>query len=187
MINKLLIRASLLLSVLLVSLPAIAATTPKTAHAALNIAGSKSLAGASGTRIRQFSTIRADVLLIDDGTNLTVNGQGVGFNASLSYTSFFYGTGSVQYGSLACIPPNPNNLTATQMITAYWLPVGSTRRTLTVVKTGASYVPLSAIGTMSVRYDSTPTLPLATNLNPGRYWLNSCGSIYSFSDAQAKK
>ena len=180
-------RLSVLLSVVLLGLPATAATTQKTARATLNIGAKPNLAGASGTRIRQFSTIRANVLLIDDGTNLTVNGQGAGFDASLSYTSFFYGTGSVQYGSLACIPPNPNNLTATQMITAYWLPVGSTRRTLTVVKTGTSYVPLSAIGTMSVRYDSTPTLPLATNLNPGRYWLNSCGSIYSLSDANAKK
>ena len=153
-----------------------AAQKTKSTHAAMQLAPSDS-APASGVRIRQFSTIRADVLLTDDGTTLNVKGVGVGFNATLAYTSFFYGTGSVQNGSLACIPPTPNNLTATQMITAYWLPVGSTRRTLTVVKTGASYAPLSAIATMSVRYDSTPTLPLTTNLNPGRFWLNSCGLV----------
>jgi hypothetical protein len=64
------------------------------------------------------------------------------------------------------------------MITAYWLPVTSSYRTLSVTKTGASYVSLSQVSTFSVRYDSTPTLPLTTNLNPGRFWLDSCGYIF---------
>ena len=140
------------------------------------------LASSSVTSIKPFSTIYAQVQIVDNGSTLVISGRGQGFNPTLSYTSFFYGTGSVKRGSLACIPPTPNNLTVPQMITAYWLPVGSARRTLTVVNSGTSYTPLSAIGTMSVRYDSTPTLPLNVNLNPGRFWLNSCGSIRGDSD-----
>jgi hypothetical protein len=125
-----------------------------------------------------FSTVYAGVKFHDDGTTMTVNGKGGGFNPGLSYTSFFYGTGSVSKGALACFPPTPNNLTAPQMITAYWLPVTSSYRTLYVAKTGTSYVSLSQVSTFSVRYDSTPTLPLTTNLNPGRFWLDSCGYIF---------
>ncbi len=129
--------------------------------------------------LASFDRIDGRVNFLDDGTTLTVNGAADGFNQALSYTSFFYGAGSFSRGSLACIPPTPNLLTPTQMITAYWLPVGSSRRTLYVQKTGTSYVSLSQVGTFSVRYDSTPTLPLATNLNPGRYWLNACGKIHN--------
>ena len=124
-----------------------------------------------------FSTVYAVARFTDDGTTLTIKGEGGGFNPGLSYTSFFYGTGSVPRGALACFPPAPNLLTATQMITAYWLPVTGTHRTLYVQKTGVSYVSLTQVATFSVRYDSTPTLPLATNLNPGRYWLDSCGLL----------
>ena len=127
--------------------------------------------------IAPFSNVFAYAEFTDDGTTLTINGRGGGFNPGLSYTSFFYGVGSVPRGALACFPPTPNNLTATQMITGYWLPVGSSNRTLYIQKTGASYVSLPQVATFSVRYDSTPTLPLTTNLNPGRFWLDSCGAI----------
>lgn len=156
--------------------PAVAANTT-VQHSTVTMGARSPSSSRQGTNIRPFSFIYAQVSLVDSGSTLTIIGRGVGFNPALSYTSFFYGAGSVPNGSLACIPPTPNNLTVPQMITAYWLPVGSTRRTLTVVNSGTSYTPLSTIGTMSVRYDSTPTLPLSTNLNPGRFWLNSCGAI----------
>ncbi len=167
----------LLLDAVATSSTACAADRQKVIHTLTIGTSPGNVIGGGAAHIRQFSTISASVVLTDTGTSLTVKGQGIGFNSTLAYTSFFYGTGSVAVGSLACIPPNPNNLTALQMITAYWLPVGSVRRTLTVVKTGTSYVPLSQVATMSVRYDSTPTLPLTQNLNPGRFWLNSCGLV----------
>ena len=140
-------------------------------------AAPKSSPGKAREFVSPFSTVYARIRFTDDGTTLTVNGSGGGFNPGLSYTSFFYGVGSVPNGALACIPPTPNLLTPLQMITAYWLPITGTYRTLYVQKTGTSYVPLTQVSTFSVRYDSTPTLPLTTNLNPGRFWLNSCGYI----------
>ncbi len=169
------ICAALLASSLLCAAPSFAKTAAVVRHASTESATS---ATNEDDHLSSFSRIHAIVNFNDDGTTMTVAGVGTGFDSALSYTSFFYGTGSVSRGSLACFPPTPNNLTAVQMITAYWLPVGSTRRTLYVQKTGTSYVSLSQVATFSVRYDSTPTLPLLTNLNPGRYWLNSCGKIH---------
>jgi hypothetical protein len=166
---------------LAVVLLAPAQTFAKTTTKTVSLAGGAHAKLAGGVHAREwiapFSTVYAFARFTDDGTTLTINGQGGGFNPGLSYTSFFYGTGSVPRGALACFPPTPNLLTAPQMITAYWLPVTGTHRTLYVQKTGLSYVSLTQVSTMSVRYDSTPTLPLATNLNPGRYWLDSCGLL----------
>ena len=175
---KSIVAASALLTLgLLQPVAGLAQTHTKTA--AIDMGAHKPATAPSGREfLAPFSTLYGRVKFTDDGTTLTVNGTASGFNPGLSYTSFFYGTGSVPRGALACFPPTPNLLTATQMITAYWLPVTGYTRTLHVAKTGTSYLPLAQASTFSIRYDSTPTLPLTTNLNPGRFWLDSCGYIF---------
>ena len=128
-----------------------------------------------------FSPIVAHLKFTDDGTNLTVVGQGHGFDPSLQFVTLLYATPSARVGALACLPPTPNPYSPPQMFVAYWLPVGSSTRTLYAVKTTAAqtYVTLNSIATASVRYDSTPQVgnPAATTQTPARYFLQVCGNV----------
>lgn len=136
---------------------------------------------------RPFSPIRGKIHFSDNGTTLTVRGEASGMDPSLSYISFVYGTGSHGRNSLACLPPTPNNLTFNQMVLGYWLPVGSSHRTLYAVKTGSNnaptdYASLGQFASASVRWDTTPTQPLSVNQSPARYYLQTCSRTKSGSD-----
>lgn len=121
-----------------------------------------------------FNTIQGAISFSDNGSTLAVSGHATGMTPGLTYVSFIYGTGSFPRGTLACLPPTPNNLTATQMFLGTWLPVNSAVRTLQASKTGSSYASLSQFATSSIRYDSNPA---AGNQppTPARYWLQTCG------------
>lgn len=134
-----------------------------------------------------FSTVHALVKIVDDGTTLSVTGRGAGFDANGQFISLFYDNGSVSRGALACLPTS-TQISPAQMFVGYWVPIGSTSRVISasptsyqpVLKTAGSpypYVSLNLVGTMSIRYDSTPNVrnPLM-NLGPGRYYLQACGN-----------
>lgn len=123
-----------------------------------------------------FNQIQGTIIFTDDGSTLTVNGHATGMTPGLTYVSFIYGTGSFPRGTLACLPPSPNNLTATQMTLGTWLPVNSPVRTLQAAKTGSSYAPLSSFATSSIRYDSNPGAGTAAP-TPARFWLQTCGRV----------
>jgi len=121
-----------------------------------------------------FDTIRGAISFSDNGSTLAVSGHATGMTPGLTYVSFIYGPGSFPRGTLACLPPTPNNLTATQMFLGTWLPVNSAVRTLQATKTGSSYASLAQFATSSIRYDSTPSAGNAPP-TPARYWLQTCG------------
>jgi len=124
---------------------------------------------------QSYNTIQGTLAFADDGTSLTIAGHATGFTPGLTYVSFGYGTGSVPRGTLACLPPQPNNLTAAQMFLGTWLPVGSKVRTLQTTNSGASYTPVGTIGTTSIRWDNAPGSNGA--LTPARYVLQTCGRL----------
>jgi len=120
----------------------------------------------------------ADVAITDDGINtLTVMGSGTGFVPGLSHVSFFYGIPSKARGPAACLPPTPNLFTPQQMLVGYWMPLSGINRTLVARKTGIYYVPLTQIGTMSIRYDSTPQIDPTIGQTPLRFYLQSCSAV----------
>lgn len=125
----------------------------------------------------QDSDINAVITFNQSDTTLTVVGTGHGFRRNRVYVSLVYDPGSVPTGPSACLPTSANQLTFTQMILGYWLPLGSRNRTLSVVKTGASFAPLNQIGTTSVRRDRTPDLPLPPAPDPNRFRLKACGAV----------
>ncbi|MBC5822220.1 MAG: hypothetical protein GIX01_09605 [Candidatus Eremiobacteraeota bacterium] len=134
-------------------------------------------------RERPFSHIHADLRFLDNGTTLQVMGYATGMTPNLSYVSFVYGNGSVARGSTACLPPSPNNFTFNQMVLGYWLPLGSSERTLVVTKTGSNgmptdYASLAQFATASIRWDTTPAQSLAVNQSPARYYLQTCTGVH---------
>ena len=125
---------------------------------------------------QSFDTIHGTIAFNDNGSTLTVDGHATGMTPGLTYVSFIYGPTSFARGTLACIPPTPNKLNATQMFLGYWLPVNSPVRTLQASKTGGSYAPLSSFATASIRYDSNPNAAIGTP-TPARFWLQTCGRV----------
>ncbi len=145
------------------------------------------------------SNIRA-ILNVDRvaGTN-TIIGFATGMDPNKAYVSLFYDAGSPGIGPCACIPSNPPPaaLAATcratnsppvnfsQMVIGYWLPlVGSSRRTLRVLKAGdpsapapLASVPLENIGSISVREDTQLGAPLPAAPDPARFQLRACGAF----------
>lgn len=125
------------------------------------------------------SHITAHVNIVDSGDMDVVSGTGTGFEAGQFYFSLFYNAGSPATGPGACEPTN-NSLSFAQMVVGVWLPMDSTSRTLSAIKThdgivtadlgplaqfaqGDTYAPLSNVGTMSVR--------------KGMGVLQSCGNV----------
>lgn len=99
----------------------------------------------------------ADVTITDDGAKLTVSGEAENIpEVDGRFFSLFYGKGSHQFGTTACLPaPNPKKrLTEAQMFVGNW-GVGSSstdgKLELSSEQIGDSYIPLSEIETMSVR------------------------------------
>jgi hypothetical protein len=174
-----LLIAPLLALALSAALPAIASAAPKTVTARTVQISQPDHFGGGHDWLYGFSPLIGELQFRDDGTNLTVLGKATGFDPNLQFVTLLYATPSVRVGALACIPPTPNPYTPPQMFTAYWLPVGSRTRTLTVVKNGAAYVSLASIATASIRYDSTPQVgnPAATTQTPARYWLQVCANV----------
>lgn len=128
------------------------------------------------------SDIEAVITFVESENTLTVTGTGRGFHRNKVYVSLVYDPGSVPTGPSACLPTPANQLSFTQMVLGYWLPFGSRDRTLSVVKTGASFAALNQIGTASVRRDRTPDQPLPSAPDPNRFRLKACGAVVADGD-----
>jgi hypothetical protein len=133
------------------------------------------------------------------GQTETITGFATGMDPYKAYVSLFYDAGSPGTGPCACIPSNPPPaaLQATcpttnappvnfsQMVIGYWLPlIGSSKRTMQVLKAGATnapvplaFVPLENIGSVSVREDTQLGQPLPAAPDPARFQLRACGKF----------
>ena len=145
------------------------------------------------------SGIRALINVKKIGQTETITGFATNMDPYKAYISLFSDAGSPGSGPCACIPSNPSPaaLQATcktsaappvnfsQMVVGYWLPlIGSTTRTLHVLKAGASdapaplaFVSLENIGSVSVREDTQLGQPLPAAHDPNRFQLRACGKF----------
>ncbi len=143
------------------------------------------------------SGIRALVQVQKIGQTETISGFATGMDPYKAYISLFYDAGAPGSGPCACISSNPPPaaLQATcktsnappinfsQMVVGYWLPlIGSSTRTLHVLKAGAAdapvplaYAPIENIGAISIREDTQLGQPLPGAPDPGRFQLRACG------------
>jgi hypothetical protein len=131
------------------------------------------------------STVSAIVDVVDTKTALIVRGRAVGMEPDQVYVSLFYDINSFPTGPNACLPtPGDTSLNFSQMVIGYWLPIGSSIRTLTAIKVGPAFLPvplayarLAQIGTVSVRLDTDPRTPIPAQADPNRFRLRACGSL----------
>ncbi len=101
------------------------------------------------------SGITAEIEFVDTGSAVTVNGEAKGLDPTKPYVSLIYDNGSVATGPRACeptIPPGrPGHLTEAQMFLGFWMPMGSSERTLHAVQRGPAYAAVGTFRTVSVR------------------------------------
>jgi hypothetical protein len=113
------------------------------------------------------SGIQANVFFVDNGSTLWVLGVAEGLDPTKSYISLVYGTGSAPGGPHACEPSATHPITGAQMFVGTWTVDPDGSGVLSSKKTGASYVPAAAAGTMSVRQIVAVGLPQ----------LRACGEV----------
>jgi hypothetical protein len=109
------------------------------------------------------SGIQGRIVFLDTGSPdnlLVISGTATGLDAAQQgdvYFSLLYNVGSVATGPTACIPAPPPapQITKAQMFTAFWRVNPDGMGTLLATKSGDFYVPLSQVGTMSIR-EATP-------------------------------
>lgn len=114
------------------------------------------------------SRITADLLFVNDGSKLMVTGIAQGMDPTKQYFSLIYDEASASSGPTACTPvqpsvsppPSSNGLTFDQMELDEWQPIGSRTRTLNAERRGVADVPLTWIGTVSVRRIDPTATPL---------------------------
>jgi hypothetical protein len=145
------------------------------------------------------SGVRALINVKRVGQTETITGFATNMDPYKAYVSLIYDAGSPGSGPCACIPSNPppgglqTTCTATdaaqvnfsQMVIGYWLPlIGSSTRTLQVLKTGGAdapaplaFVSLENIGAVSVREDTQLGQPLPAAHDPNRFQLRACGKF----------
>ncbi len=145
------------------------------------------------------SGIQALVHVEKIGQTETITGFATGLDPYKAYVSLFYDAGSPGSGPCACIPSNPPPaalqstcpttnappVNFSQMVIGYWLPlIGSSKRTMQVLKAGATnapvplaFVPLENIGSVSIREDTQLGQPLPAAPDPARFQLRACGKF----------
>lgn len=143
------------------------------------------------------SGIRALVQVQKIGQTETISGFATGLDPYKAYISLFYDAGAPGSGPCACISSNPppSALQSTcktssappinfsQMVIGYWLPlIGSSTRTLHVLKAGAAdapvpmaFAPIENIGAISIREDTQLGQPLPSAPDSSRFQLRACG------------
>lgn len=134
----------------------------------------QSTGSARQTPISQ-SGIQGEILFLDTGSSLhglVVSGKATGLDPTQTYFSLLYNTGSQPGGPNACVPdPNHPAITGAQMFTNFWSVAPDGTGTLFRQKTGAAYVALSDVATVSIR-KATP------GMNPPFFdILQACGEI----------
>ena len=102
---------------------------------------------------RNNSGIEAEIEFEDDGTTLTVTGEAEGMTPGVAYRSLIYDIAS---SPLTCVPGvprgHPDDIRPT-MLLGFWDVDEDGEGTLSATNTngGVDYVPLSKIGTVSIR------------------------------------
>jgi len=132
-----------------------------------------------------ISNVQALVSVVDNGSTLDITGLATGMDPAQQYVSLFYDTNSLTTGLGACLPtPGGPQQTFSQMVIGIWLPLGSSTRTLKASKFGPAsapvplaYLAVKQIGTVSVRLDSQPTVPVPNAPDPARFQIQSCGRL----------
>lgn len=122
-----------------------------------------------------ISGIEAEILFLDTGSGvhgLVVSGKASGLDPAQTYFSLLYKVGSVPGGPTACTPPPGSDITEAQMFTNFWTVASDGTGTLFRQKTGAAYVPLSDISTVSIRKATPGQNPPFFNI------LQACGEIH---------
>jgi hypothetical protein len=117
-------------------------------------ASDKPSTGAARLHQIHKSGITARIVFLDTGdpsTGLIVSGTATGLDPEDIYITLVYDDGSVPGGPRACEPPPDNDQTDAQMFVGTWTVAPDGTGTLNATKTGASYVPLDDISTVSVR------------------------------------
>lgn len=117
--------------------------------------------------------IFARVRFSERNGRLSASGFGVNFRPGEAYLSLIYNAGSVATGANACLPSAAGTqIPFGSMVVGEWGPVGSPIRTLQgVTLVGDAFVPLSNVGTTSIRRVD-PTNPPTVTFN-----LQSCGAL----------
>jgi len=124
-----------------------------------SLAIARSITGDATGHARQHqingSGIEGHIFIVDDGSKLVVVGAATGMDPTKTYFSLFYDQRSVPGGPTACVPSDNGTLTGPQMFVANWTVDSEGTGTLVrPSKTGAAYVPLSDIGTVSIRQNT---------------------------------
>ncbi len=100
------------------------------------------------------SGIQGHIFIVDTGNSvrgLIVLGTATGLDPTKRYVSLLYDNGSVPGGPNACEPSSPDPLTGPQMFVGFWTVDADGTGFLLQRKTGAAYVPLDLVRTISIR------------------------------------
>ena len=141
-----------------------------------SLASGRGMTGDATGHARQHqingSGIEGHIFVVDNGSNLVVVGAATGMDPTKSYFSLFYDNRSVPGGPDACEPSASSTLTFPQMFIANWTVDSDGTGTLVrPSKTGAAYVPLSDIGTVSIRQNTPGQNPPFFNIRV------ACGEV----------
>jgi len=131
------------------------------------VAFASTISGAANLHQIDQSGIQAKITFTDTGTTLTVDGTATGLVPGQAYFSLLYDVGSKPSGPHACEPSAKDNLTFAQMVVGFWTNNGNGTGTLHAVKSGADYVALTDVHTMSVRHVVGPD-----------FILQACGEVH---------
>lgn len=116
--------------------------------------GGQFAGSARQTPINQ-SGIQGEIVFLDTGSSvhgLVVSGKATGLDPTQTYFSLLYNTSSLPGGPNACVPdPKAPPITDAQMFTNFWSVAPDGTGTLFRQKTGAAYVALSDVATVSIR------------------------------------
>lgn len=108
-----------------------------------------------------LSGIQGHVFFVDTenpapNNGLIVMGTATGLDPTKAYLSLLYDNGSIPGGPNACEASQPDPLTGAQMVVGVWSVNPDGTGSLFVRKTGASYVALSQVRTISIRQIGVP-------------------------------
>lgn len=122
-------------------------------------------------RLRQIdgSGVSAKISFLDTGSpdnQLIIAGTAKGLDPTKAYISLVYDNGSPGRGVGACVPSAQNDLNGAQMFVGNWQVDAYGNGTLSVTKTGASYVPVTELGAMSIRLADTRALQSCGEVRP---------------------
>lgn len=147
---------------------------------AKKISSSLTAVGGSDLKPVDDSGVEASIVFVDDGRTLRVVGTATGLDPAETYLSNIYDVGSVSEGPGACVPsifdPKDPDFILPTMFLGFWEVDADGNGRLCAINTnsGADFVPLDKIGTVSVRLIVAP--PPAPDAPPMTQ-LVACGRV----------